>query len=329
MEDAIRGLSVKISAHLAPNEIAHVTGRNISSLNQADAAKAQAAVERALRRRVRNPAQVEMALTLSENSKGFLLVAEIRRDNARIVEMAEFRVDAAPPAPRAKFTIAKKILWEQERPILDLALIEDQLLVLDTDGLTRFERRDDGWSRVESAAIPVNVRDPRGRLTLSDSLVASLPGSTCRGTIKPLALTCEHGSDFTAARNTIESADWPASFSHSQIGEDHFLAELDGRVHVYDGTHKPIAVFDEWGADFAAIPSGCAANRLLAASPSERDSVALYEMLNHAPARVSDPAEFPGPVTALWPSPMGAMAVARNLSTGRYEAYSLSVDCGR
>jgi hypothetical protein len=44
---------------------------------------------------------------------------------------------------------------------------------------------------------------------------------------------------------------------------------------------------------------------------------------------LSDPGEFLGPVTALWPTKDGALVVARNISTGRYEAYSIAVDCGR
>jgi hypothetical protein len=31
----------------------------------------------------------------------------------------------------------------------------------------------------------------------------------------------------------------------------------------------------------------------------------------------------------LWPAKDGALAIAQNISTGRYEAYSIAVDCGR
>jgi hypothetical protein len=107
---------------------------------------------------------------------------------------------------------------------------------------------------------------------------------------------------------------------------------MDGRTHVYDASGKPAAVFEAWGADFVAIQAGCAANRIAATSASSgdsSDSLALYDVVNNAPVRLSDPVALSGPVTALWPARDGALAVARSLSTGRYEAYSIAVDCGR
>ena len=68
----------RLCAHLAANETAHVTSRNLSSMGRADAKKVQATVERALRKRVRNPTAVDVALTISENVQGYLLVAQIQ-----------------------------------------------------------------------------------------------------------------------------------------------------------------------------------------------------------------------------------------------------------
>jgi hypothetical protein len=96
-------------------------------------------------------------------------------------------------------------------------------------------------------------------------------------------------------------------------------------VHVYDAARKPAGDSDGWGSDFAAV---CGSTKILAtgpAGPESRDFVTLYELTNRTPVRASAPVEFPGPVTALFPT----LAVARNLSTGWYEAYSLTVDCGR
>jgi hypothetical protein len=39
------------------------------------------------------------------------------------------------------------------------------------------------------------------------------------------------------------------------------------------------------------------------------------------------PAEFPGPVTALWPSANGATAIVRTGAT--YQAYTVTVACGQ
>lgn len=229
--------------------------------------------------------------------------------------MTSFRMDAPRDLPRA--AIAKRIVWEQDTPILDVVVMDDQMLILDVNGVTRYER----GSRVEGLQMPSTLpRDARGRLVVEgDSLVMEVPGFICRGTWKPLALSCEAGGEFTPARNTLEDA-----YSHVKIGDTDVVAEIDGRAHLYDAAHKPIALIDDWGSDLAAV---CNSTRILATGPGDREShdfVALYEIVNRSATRVSDPVEFPGPVTAL----SSNLAVVRNLSTGRYEAYSLTVDCG-
>jgi hypothetical protein len=306
LDDAVRSLAKNVSTRLRANEVAHVTARNLSSMSAGEVSRASATLDRALRRRVRNPAAVEVAFTVSENLKGYLLVAEIHG----VVEMVSFHLDPPAPPVRSAVVIEKRIVWEQDVPILDLAVMGDQMLVLDTTGVTRYERRTGKWEKVELAPTAVAaVRDPRGRLEVTgDSLAAYLPGGTCRGTWKPVELRCEAGTSefmldqhavhFAPARNTLEAAEWPAGG------------------------------FETWGSDFAPIESSCAGHRVAASGTGAWDAadfVALYDVVSGAAVRVSDAVEFPGPVTALWPS----LAVVRNLSTGRYEAYSLTVDCGR
>ena len=135
LDDAVAALAKKVVARLATSETARVTSRNISSLPAADAAKAQTALTRALQRRPRNPRQVEVALTISENLRGYLLVAEIRHENETMIEMTEFRIAAASAQAPAAFRMESKLLWEQELPILDVTVLPDYLRVLDTAGL--------------------------------------------------------------------------------------------------------------------------------------------------------------------------------------------------
>jgi len=312
LDEAARAIVAKTISHLAANEVAHITMRNLSSLGAVDAARIQAGVERGLRKRVRNASTVDVALTISENIHGFLLISQIH-DAA---EMSNFRIELAKPAMNA--SIEKTMIWQQETPILDIAMIEDRLLVLDSNEVTRYEHR----QRAESASIPQPMpRDPRGRLEIDgEAMTLHLPGSTCKGTWKPLAFQCAPPGEFAAGRNSLDSDTLPAHYSSARVGGNSFMSGVDGRVYVSDGT-----TFDGWGSDF--VPA-CRGTRMLATGPGDRDSrdqIALYDSATHPPARLSDPLEFPGPVTALSP----ALAVARNLSTGRYEAYSLTVDCGR
>jgi hypothetical protein len=78
--------------------------------------------------------------------------------------------------------------------------------------------------------------------------------------------------------------------------------------------------------------AGCGGKHVLATSAVDQhsaDAITLYDLVNRAPVRVSDPLEFAGPVTALWPAGDGALAVVRNLATGKYAAYNLALNCGR
>jgi hypothetical protein len=335
-DDAVRALAKKVMARLGATETVRVTARNLTSLPASETAKAQAALDRALRRRLRNPTMVDVSLTISENLRGYLLVAEIRRDTGSQFEMEEYRPDPPPVPVRPALALEKRIVWEQPAPILDLAIVADQLVLLDTTRIARYQRNGAKWELKETSPLSaVNARDPRGRLEITgDSLSAELPGMQCKGTWKPsLAIQCEEGGRFPAGRNTIDVHDWRgAFFNDAEIGEEHVVAEADGRSHLYDSAHSPVAVFEEWGSDVVPVKDSCGGSYLAASAPTDRksaDSIALYIVMDRAPVRVSEPAEFPGPVTALWPTTSGALAIARNLSTGSYAAYALSMDCGR
>lgn len=331
LEDAARSLARATSGHLAASERGQVSLHNLSSLSAAEAGKVLAAFDRGMRRNVRNPTTVEVTLTISENIKGYLLISEIGDGP---VEMASVRrLPAAAPAP-AGITITKKLLWEQSAPILDVAVVADFMFVLDTLGVSRYERKGASWDRVGVLQAASSVRDPRGRLEIEgDSVTIRLPGSTCRGPWNPsVSLNCEPASSFTAGRNTLEAEGLPAHFSYARANGVQLTAEMDGRTHIYDSSGKALAAFDGWGSDFAAMQGACRENKVLASaggSADVADSVTLYDVANNAPSRLTDAAGFAGPVTALWARKDGALAVIRDLSTSRYEAYSIAVDCGR
>ncbi len=255
----------------------------------------QSSFEQAIRRRIRNPITVEITLTISENVKGYLLIADFKPGDDRIVEMQPYRPDSSAPPSRPALTIGKRMLWEQTAPILDVAVFEDQMLVLDTAGVTRYERRDWQMGRRGNGVAPLrNVRDPRGRMEIAEeSLTVQLPGTTCQGSWKPsLAFRCESGTVFTAGRNTFEAL--VPFFSDAQIGGVHLVAETDGRTHIYDGAQTASGTIDDWGSDLAAL-STCAGPRVAATGIGESgDTVTLFDLIHAVPIRVSDPADFPG-----------------------------------
>jgi hypothetical protein len=202
------------------------------------------------------------------------------------------------------------------------------MLVLDTGGVSLYNRNVGKWERAAAAPIPTNVRDPRGRMEVAgDILTVQLPGLTCRGSAKlATPVRCEEGGRFTADRNTLAPVE---VFSIVDIGGDTLLAELDGRAHIYNAAHAAQGVLDGWGSDFVPL-AGCGGRHILATGAGDQhsaDSVTLYDLVNRVALRVSDPLEFAGPVTALWPAGEGALAVVRHLGTGKYAAYNLTLNC--
>jgi hypothetical protein len=62
---------------------------------------------------------------------------------------------------------------------------------------------------------------------------------------------------------------------------------------------------------------------------TQPDSLQLFEMKPGGAAAISAELNFPGPITALHASSESPRAVVKNLSTGNYEAYRLSLSCAQ
>jgi len=338
IDDAARLLARKISAHLEAGMVVRITPRNLSSMGGVDFARAQSALERALRRRFTRQAPVaEVRFTVSENVREFLLVAEIQKTGERSVEMVSYRAEASakPVLP----VLERRLLWEQTDPLLDIAWNGDHMLVLDTGKVTRYERRAGKWEATGSVAWDtLPLRDPRGRLEVNGAtLGVLLPGVSCHGTWEPeLDLTCDaRQADFSLSgekmhfvpgRNTIEVSGWPASFSYAKLEQGGksilVFGEMDGRAHLYDGERRPLGMLEEWGGEFAQVCD----SRILAQRGA---SVAVYLIADRKAVEASAALELPGAITAVWPATGGAAVITKDSSSGKYAAYSIPVDCGR
>lgn len=112
------------------------------------------------------------------------------------------------------------------------------------------------------------------------------------------------------------------------------LATLDGPALLYEDGNEPVATFPGLGSEIVSVGTGCgAAWQVLATRPgdwTEPDAIQAYEILDRQAVAVGQPLEFAGPVTALWPTVDGksAHAVVRNLKTGKYEAFNITITCG-
>jgi hypothetical protein len=341
LEDAVRGIARNI---LAPGETHHVTERSLAPEFAAETTRARTLLERALRRPTpRDARMVEVVVTATENISGPLLVVQVQKGDEQFVETAAYISQPAPPVSRP--SLVSNLLWQQQEPILDLALSEggagDRMLVLSAARIERLKRDNGKWVEADSSPLETLApsRDPRGRLLISeDTVTAFLSGGTCEGKWSPsLQLTCTQTAGdfpaegeqlhFSSGENTLETANGEKFYSIARAGDFRLVAWIDGKVHGARG--QQAFTISEWGSDIAHLPARCAANPMVvSSSAAAAESIAAYEITGPNPRRVSDPLPMQGWVTALWPASGGALAVVHETATGRYAAYFVSLDCG-
>jgi len=366
----VHGLAQKIATAVKPHPPVTLSFRNVSSLSAADAALARAAIDRELRGlgvAAGEPGPggtTEIKVTLSENLRGFVWIAEIDTGDERAIAIEE-----APKTPPASGTtslaIEKKLMIEQDRQILDLATIGRGLLVLDSEALTLYESATGEWQPKLSVRIPVTrpwPRDLRGRLLVQgDTYQAYLPGLTCNGNAGGgMSITCRDAllwpigagsrmlgfAQFTPARNYFDgrviapngsTVSVPPFFSAAEFqagtAPAWALAGVDGQTHLYNTTAKNSGAWSAIGNGIAGLESDCGGrSQVLASAAGDgtvTDSISAYDVIDGAPRPTGDAVAFLGPVTVLWPAAERgvAFAVSRDLRSGRYAAFRLAITC--
>ena len=276
MGGAARDLARAVAIAVAYEPVT-LTVRNLSALSAADTAEIRRVFESELKAAPQPAAEVQ--LTISENLAQFLLVAEIHRQGDRQVLLESWprtpALSAAPKDQPPRITLEKKLVWEQDQPILDVAQAGDATLVLDATRVLMARG-------AERQASPITAtrpfpRETRGRLTVGDTaFTAYLPGVICRGSTAPqLALVCRDSQDpwllapgaiavFTPDRNLFSghidvepggARDLPPFYSAAPAGDAWVFAAADGRAHVYTRSWESAGAIDQWGSDIAADPN--------------------------------------------------------------------------
>jgi hypothetical protein len=339
-------LAREIAAITGPGA-ATLTVRNASSLPAGEVQVIRRALETQLRaggvRVVTANGAAEVRVTLSEDLQGYVWVAEVQQgSDTRVAMVSAARAQAAGTAARSPvMSLRKTLLWSQDAPILDVAVLpagsEQQMLVLDPAGVTLYRSAGGQWQPVQALAIPHSApwpRDVRGRLALrQDHLFdAYLPGVVCASSGgAPLAITCREGDDpwplgsaqaafFGASRNFFtgvltpgigKQGSVPPFFSAAALPRPAYtlwiFARTDGTVHATDGVNDlTLRGAADWGGDIVAVRTACGGGAQLLATGNgdgaAPDTVRAFEIADREPALVSAAVEFPGPLTALWPA---------------------------
>jgi len=304
-----------------------------------------------------------------DNLRERACVADLQKGAARTVVAATRPLDERSSRP-ASLSLEVQPLFSQRSPILDAVVVRDdrgdRLFVLDPQSLTRYQRGDGGWQRVDRQSIATMSpgspgspgrlwpRDLRGRLRVDGSRVdAFLPGVVCRSGGDGARLACVDereawpiGLDNTgieANRNYFHTPEGLAFVNAAPLGPGDtvdsdanarwIVAAPAGALQLLDASRRSIGTIAS-GDDVVALNAACAGPVVLVAASGrgERpDTIRLVRVVHRQLVPVAAPVEMPGRLTALWAAPGSATAtaVSRDAGAERYDALQIRIGCDR
>jgi hypothetical protein len=216
LADTARELAHKIAADAGPGAFA-LEVANRSSLDDKAVREVRGALEAELQVEGVHPAKTEQAIgtievVLSESLREYVWTAEIAigSDEKKVAMVSLPRLTTGTPfTPALPIILKTNLLFAQEQPMLDVALVEmpagSRLLVLNGDMVAIYRQQGvNAAGRWElEASLPIAhtrsfPRDLRGRILLRrDHLFdVYLPGTFCRSSAAaPLTITCNDSDD--------------------------------------------------------------------------------------------------------------------------------------
>jgi hypothetical protein len=345
--------------------------RNSSPMDADQLRVVQSAIETEVRRQGLNivaagNATSDVRVTISQNSHGWLWIAEIQQGPEKKVAMLEVpAITRSSTSGHGSMTLRKQLLFSSDKPILDVLTVNGpagkSLIALAPLEIMVFQQNAGAWRLQQEIHLERDLpmpRDPRGHLVpATDHLFdAYLPGTVCNSSAAlPLAITCRAGDDlwplgaqnafFNASRNYFTGLVRPGFakplspfYSAAPVAvadrTTWIFTGVDGRVRWTDGgVEQPLADTSDWGSDIASIRSGCGTGtQLLVTSrgdDSAADSLRAFEIFNRQAAIASAPMSVGGPITALWAATdnSSAVAIVHVIEKGTYEAFSVDLSC--
>jgi len=318
LEDAAKELARKIVAVLPAGENLKCEIRNLSSLKAPETARIEQAVQVELQERgiglTGSGTGTTLVVTLSENFENFVWTGEIHEgDTSQMVLITVKRSSENRLFSGARLvTIHSEKFWEGPERILDAGEVSGNdgkswMVLLLPDGLLI---QDKHTGPVISLEVPSNqsaTRDPWGNLSFE------LIGNTVEFFLAPKICTVN-----------LEAPD----LSRCLLGEGSNQVPATSPV-IFD-----IAPADPpqpgKGTEIEMKPVCSDASQFLATGArdyTQMDTLQLFQVQSSGAAPVSNELDFPGPITALHAGSITPRAVVRNLTTGNYEAYTLSFSC--
>lgn len=338
-------LAGQIADALGPGP-AHLTIQNVSALSTDQIPAIRRLLAQHLRARGISLAGPDSAnlirVTLSENARERLWVAEIAEGDDTKVVMVELPLAHADAAPSSgAIVLRRQPMLTAPEPILAVLEMQPDLIALEPQQIVIYAHAANGWQQQQSLSAAAQswlARDPRGVLLADNpqSFEAWLPGVHCAAAAPPgpapaWSVAC-HASDdpwtlddapplrafYNAARNYFTGVlipdpgpALPPFYSLAVLprsaGTAVLIGGIDGSLQIVEnGALHAVDGARDWGSDFAALQSGCGAGTQIVVSGSgdaPNDSLRAYEIPASQASPVSEPLDIQGTVMALSTAP--------------------------
>ncbi len=330
LDQAASQLASRVAAGLPAKSALALGVENLSSLTLPEVIKVRDSLQSELIRAgvpLDSNSLALLQITISENARGFLLIARTPAPDGIKTAMVPWTVRPARSSTKRSI-ISKTLILEHPSPVLDIALTNSgtELWLLEPAHLVHFTKNADAWTVDRTTAVPLArplSRDPRGRLT-ADPRLADVSS--------PWPLDATHSVRWAAGRNYFAD-DAGGFFSIATIDNFEFKAGVDGRTRMTSSAGQLIANMDDWGSDVIAMQGSCGQPFLLASGKTDRegfDRLQAYQLADSQPVPSGDSLLFAGRLTALWPAETLAQvtAVVQNRKTQKYEVYRIAIACG-
>jgi hypothetical protein len=315
--DGVKALTEKIVRAVTPSRAISLEINNVSSLGTADLEAIRKALETELQTEGLRilPSEADVEVTLSENSAGYIWVAETRRDSkqrnsSRVAIISVSRGAVVLTGGNTEsLALSKRLVWQQPTEFLDFLIAErpttvmsSSLIILEPDRLVYYRSTTPQWQLQQAIPFPhtgQGNRNFQGRISTSFQKVWG-PGGECSGDLgDPTTVKCSPKITILAgARVGVKIPGYEAYQSE-------LLSERCG--------DKSIALVSGNG-DWT--------------QPDSLQGYLFTDVVNPNAIASGGPIEFDGPIMAMQTDDRESVRViVRNLKTGNYEGYVVTATC--
>jgi hypothetical protein len=361
LEESARLLAGRVGASIHGTTVG-CEFRNLSSISSAESASFSTAFQEELQRRgvkiQTGDAAVGLVVRVTQNATEYLGVVRIqRKENIEtIIEVIGPVLGPAAPQLTFNYSLRKRLLFSQDNPIMDVVLNDDdeRAEALGIGEIYQYELRGGQWLSTGTQRLPSQAkegRELRGFLGYGlDYQSVQLPGEICVTSISADGgWSCKSSGEPWMVRTVSvdalagkKLAPWFSAAQFAPASKPEIVVTgRDGLARLYEESTEPVANFPNWGSEIASIKSACGSGwQLLVTGKTDwtrTDELRAVEVRERRAQLVSTGLEFPGPVIALHSPSMrpsqdksandSAVAIIRNLQTGRYEAYLVTITC--